>query len=254
VSPAALLAELLGGVAPAGAAGGSGGLSPETARTILWAIAGAGALAWLLALRGWLRIRAESPAGGPAGLEGFDSVRAVVLQGAPGDLAEGLARALASPGWGLAALAVKRPAPDCLEAAPLGGASLRRVPSFDRCTIELRSAGAGGTEAVFRSDFAALRGRALRISGALLAAGLAWLVALTLLLHFLAAGAEQPAVRYQVVQAAHAVHLLWPPWLIYALYRRSRRASEMVLDAAAANAAALAEAFAAGRARASRGG
>jgi len=58
-------------------------------------------------------------------------------------------------------------------------------------------------------------------------------------------------VRGQVIQAIQMIHVLWPPWLVYALYGRARQATDIFLDAAVANASALAEAFAAGRRKAS---
>ena len=35
-----------------------------------------------------------------------------------------------------------------------------------------------------------------------------------------------PAIRWQVVQMVQIVHVLWPPFLVAALYRRQRRAAE----------------------------
>ncbi len=219
-----------------------GGISSGAAQVVLWSIAGAGALAWLWALRGYFRAAALGGAGG-------ESIWVKVVPGSLADVADGLTRALASPNWGSAPLLVKREGEDLLVAMPSGGARLRSMPCFSRCAVELRPVGESQTEVISRMDFNEARRRALLAARVLLAAGLVVLVALPLVLHFFAASSENPAVRFQVVQAVHVGHLLWPPWLCYALYKRSRRATEMFLDAAAANAAVLAEAFAARRAK-----
>lgn len=222
------------------------GLSPEVAGYILWSITGVGAIAWLLALRGY--IKASALGGG-----GAESSWAKVVAGSAADVADGLARALASPSWGSMPLLVKREGDNLLVAVPAGRPRLRSVPCFSRCAVELRPVGESQTEVIFRMDFAVARARALRTAGVLLGAGLALLIGLPLFLHFFVVSAEDPKVRFQVIQAIHFGHLLWPPWLCYALYKRSRRATEMFLTAAAANASVLAEAFAARRARDSGG-
>ncbi len=221
------------------------GISPETAGYILWSITGVGALAWLLALRGYLK---ASALGG-----GAESSWAKVVAGSAADVADGLARALTSPSWGSLPLLVKREGDNLLAAVPTGKPRLRSVPCFSRCAVELRPVGGEGTEVIFRMDFGVARGRALGTARVLLGAGLVLLIGLPLFLHFFVVSSDVPAMRFQVIQAIHIGHLLWPPWLCYALYKRSRRATEMFLDAASANASVLAEAFAAGRARDSGG-
>jgi hypothetical protein len=60
--------------------------------------------------------------------------------------------------------------------------------------------------------------------------GLAALVGGFLLLWFLVVPDPNPAVRVQVVQMVQAVHFLWPPFLVGALYRRGRNTIVSTLD------------------------
>ncbi|MHC4914575.1 MAG: hypothetical protein ACYTGB_03705 [Planctomycetota bacterium] len=222
---------------PAGG-GSTVNFSVETAGAILWGITALGGLAWLLAL--WGYARAAAP---PA-----EVVTRRNVEGQPHDVADGLAKALASPAWGSAPLLVRRERDELLVAMPAAGPSFRAVPSFSRCSVELRSTGSG-TDAIFTVDYSDGRRRALLGGKIMLAVGLLVLIALPALLYLFALPSENPGVRGQVIQVIHVGHLLWPPWLFYAIYRRGRRATEAFLEAAAANAGVLAEAFAAGRAK-----
>jgi hypothetical protein len=233
-------------------------VSPETARFVLLAIALCGALAWLFALWGFERVRSLGPgeseqtdAGGGARLV---AARTKLVSGQPADLAEGLLRTLAGGGgWGAAPVVVKREGPLVLVATAIAPPRLITAPAFESCRIELRPAPGGSTEATFRADYTAFRRRLLVIAGIVLAAGLAVMVALFAFLWLKVLPSDRPAVRGQVIQAIQMIHVLWPPWLVYALYGRARQATDIFLDAAVANASALAEAFAAGRRKASGG-
>ena len=177
----------------------------------------------------------------------------------PGCWRCGRARASPRPARGkprspIAKLLVKRKGAELLAAMPVAPPRLGGVPCFSRCEVRLGPAGGGKTEVTFRMDFTAVRGRCLLVAKVLLGLGLLALVVLPALLYFFALPSENPGARAQVFQAIHVGHLLWPPWLVYALYKRSRRATETFLNAAAANASVLAEALAAGRVRQARGG
>ena len=65
--------------------------------------------------------------------------------------------------------------------------------------------------------------------------GLAALVGGFLLLWFLVVPDPNPAVRIQVVQMVQAVHFLWPPFLVGALYRRGRTTVVNALDLLVSN-------------------
>lgn len=243
----------------AAAAGKGSGLPFGLAQAILWGIAALGAIAWLLALRACARIAAPGPGeteepDREGGGRRLIATRTSVVEGAPADVADGLTRALSSPSWGSAPLLVKREGAELLAAVPAAPPRLGGVPCFSRCEVRLGPAGGGKTEVTFRTDFTAVRRRCLMVAKILLGLGLLVLVALPVLLYFFALPSENPGARAQVLQAIHVGHLLWPPWLVYALYRRSRRATETFLNAAAANASVLAEALAAGRVRQALGG
>jgi hypothetical protein len=252
---ALLSAALLAAAAADG--GAARGISEETARTILWSITALGAIWWLLLVWGYARIAGvgpnESEEFDPArGGARFISTRARVVGGAPADVADGLERALSSPSHGRLPLTVERDESGGLSARPMIGPYLRAVPTFTVCSVELRPVGED-TDVAYHMDFTEVRRRAIVAARILLGLSLALLIALPLTLFFLAAGSSNPEVRYQVIQAAHVVHLLWPPLLVYALYRRGRRGTEIMLDKAANDASALAEAFAAKRAKGAAG-
>ena len=230
-------------------------MSPGTAQFVLTVIALAGLGAWLLAVRGSARIARL----GPDETEEIDgsgggrliASRVKVVNGAPADVAEGLLRAMGASGVGWAArpVTVKREADGRLTAASVLPPRLVAVPAFSRCEVLLRQAGPGSTEITFRADYTDARRKALAVARILLAAGLLVGAGLVIFIWFKVLPSENRAVRGQAIQAIQMVHLLWPPWLIYSLYRRGRRATELYLDAAAANASVLAEALAAGRLR-----
>jgi hypothetical protein len=241
------------GLAAAGAGGGRGlGFSVETAQIILLCITVVGAICWALALLGWMRLGSISSgeteereaSGGPARQT---LTRVKLVDGEPPDVADGLVRAMGTPSWGTVPLLVKRQGDGLLVAVPRDAPGLRSVPCFSSCAVELRAIGSGKTEVKFKLDFSAVRSRARRVAGVLLVAGLLLLIALPLCLYLFALPSESGAVRGQVIQAIHIGHLLWPPWLVYAIHKRTRRATGMYLDAAANNAAVLADAFAARR-------
>jgi hypothetical protein len=230
------------------------GMSQQAAELTLLCIAAAGGLVWLLTLKAWRRLSAPQPGEQyETDLQGGSHLvqsEVAVVSGDPADVADGLVRALGSPSWGTLPLLVKREGHSLIVAVPATGPSLLSVPCFSRCAAELRGVAPGRTEVTFKADCGTVRLRARMIGGVLLIAGALVLVALPAGLYLLAARAASPALRFQVVQTIHVGHLLWPPWLVFAMYRRTRRATAIYLQSAANNAAALAEAFAVGRARA----
>ena len=241
----------------AAAAGAAGepkglGLSQQAAQIVLVAVTGAGAFFWLLAVWGLARLTragvGETEEVDPDGTRRMVQTSTQVIRGTPGDIADGLVRALAAPGPGAALMLVKRDGDELLAAVPAGRPRLGSMPCFSRCEVRLAPSGLS-TDVTCRLDFTQVRRRAILVAGVILGLGLLALVALPLLLWTLALSSEIPGTRAQVAQAIHVGHLLWPPWLVYALYRRGRRSTSMYLDASVANASAMAEAFAARRAR-----
>jgi hypothetical protein len=57
-----------------------------------------------------------------------------------------------------------------------------------------------------------------------------WLLAGVLLFLFVVRAAH-PAVRWQTIQMIQVVHLLWPPFLFLALYRRLKSGAMAQMDA-----------------------
>jgi len=230
-------------------------VKPETARLVLLGTSGGGTLAWLLALWGYSRLRAiaagESEESDPSGQLRLVAQRSKLLGGEPGDTAEGLARVLSAAGRadGAPPLVVRREGPEAVSVAAAAPPGLTAVPAFSRCRMECRALGAAGCEVVFRADYTEVRRRALRLAAILLAVGLAALLGLSLLLGLAVLPLPKSAAKVQLVQCVLFLALL-APWPAYAFYRRARRATDIFLDAAAANASVLAEAFAAGRRKA----
>lgn len=222
-------------------------MSRQAAEVLLLAATAGSVVAWLLALGACARLFGPGAGAGGAPAE---SVRTLLVSGRIEDVADGLVRALASGGWGAAPLLVRREGHRLIAAVPAAPPRLGAAPAFSRCAVELRPAGEASVEATVQADYSAVRRQGRVIAAALLAAGAAVIAGLAAGLWLWALPSDRPGVRAQAVQAFQAVHLLWPPWLVCALYRRSRRATDMFLDSAAANAAVLAEAFAAGRRKA----
>ena len=214
-------------------------------------------MAWLFAVLGYCRLRrpgsGESEQPGPGGETAILLVRTRVVAGSAADVLDGLARVFEAAGRSGAgpALVVKREGDGCLIVTNLGRPGLASGPSFSRCRVEVRSAEPAGAEVTLSADTTALRRRALRLAVILLGVGLAVLAGAGLLCwQVTAPGARVTGLAQPVL---FALFLSLPaPWAVYALYRRAGRSTEMFLDSAVANAAALAGAFAAKRAKAAR--
>ncbi len=57
-----------------------------------------------------------------------------------------------------------------------------------------------------------------------------FVICIPCLLWFLAVPNEDPNIRWQVVQVVQIIHVLWPPFLIYFLYKMLRNRVETVSD------------------------
>jgi hypothetical protein len=56
------------------------------------------------------------------------------------------------------------------------------------------------------------------------------IIAVSALLWFLVAGSETAGMRWQAIQVVQIIHVLWPPFLAYFLYRAMRSKIQMLLD------------------------
>jgi hypothetical protein len=227
-------------------------VKPETAGLVLLGTSGGGLLAWLLAVWGCLRLRRPGPGEheepGPAGESRRLALRISVVKGTPADLVEGLGTVFEAAGRGEQSMPLfaKRERDHGLTVTSAGHPGLGSVPVFSVCRVTVRELASGSCEIAFNSEYTGLFRSTVRRAGVLLAAGLGLLLGGSLLLWLATPGMAKAAGLAQLVQIS-LLAILTAPWVLYALYRRARRTTEIFLDSAAAHAAALAEARAAKR-------
>jgi hypothetical protein len=166
-----------------------------------------------------------------------------LVGGAPDDVAEGLLRVLTPVGP--APVRVSRRDDGLIVLETALPRRFQFIPAFSRCEIRVAAAGTG-SEISFRADCGEIRRKAKLWALTLLALAAVVMVGLVAFLWIKVLPLEE-RLRGQVLQAMQMIHVLWPPWLVYALHRYARRGTEAWLDAAAANASVLAEAMAAKR-------
>jgi hypothetical protein len=94
--------------------------------------------------------------------------------------------------------------------------------------------GGGRTRVEWVVELAAMRWL-LRLGAVFQVAGLLAIIAGCWAILTFIVPSPNPAIRWQVVQMVQVVHLLWPPFLFGALYRRTRRLVAARLDALAHN-------------------
>ena len=223
-------------------------MSEEIARTILYAIAGAGAAFWMFTavsfasmVRGARSSEPIMPRGGSfKGIEGRTGDDLLTGQsevnGKPIDLAARLAESLGRAG--------------------LGGLLVRVLEKTDeRVVFEVTNQGPQGVpqgmgsrrgEAVFRSS----GGGRTRVEFAIEAGGGSWMVKvgwlfvvlglLAVCVGFLAINTyvvpnPNPGIRGQTFQMIQCIHFLWPPWLFGMLYRRMRTSARNALEVMISN-------------------
>lgn len=179
------------------------------ARLVVLSGAAVGGAVWLVVVALWLRMRAL-PAPPPL----TAVARGVALDEAERSLLElALARQ-----W----QCVSRASGEILLALPLGA----------KLTARLRR-GMNGTEATLETDPTRLDRRFRRLLAIFVVLIPLVVAGVVLLLMRLVVPSELPAVRWQALQVAQIVHVLWPPFLILFLHRRLRAA----VGAAASDAA-----------------
>jgi hypothetical protein len=93
---------------------------------------------------------------------------------------------------------------------------------FRRGQLRLTPLGDDSTRIDYALELKPLDGW-LRAASVVQLAGLLVLVGLFWLLYTLVVPAPQPGVRWQVLQMFQVSHVLWPPFLLIALYRRWRQ-------------------------------
>lgn len=232
-------------------------MRPDAAGLLLLGTAGTGTLTWLLALWGFLRICRTCPGEraerAPDGRVRLLSAQTTMSDASRADILAGLQRTFASVGCARDGTALKvEPAgnPGLLVSNP-AQAGFISGRAFSCCQVEVRDAEGGGCNILIETDHAGLHRRAVGWFGALLAVGLAVLLVVLLLLWLVAPGMQRAAGFAQFLGCVLLAALV-APWVVFVLYRRARRGTEIFISSAIANASAMAAAFAAKRAKASR--
>ena len=179
------------------------------ARLVVLSGAAVGGVVWLVVVSLWLRMRAL-PAPAPL---------TAVARGVAVDEAE----------RSLLELALTR---QWQRVARDGDALVLALPLGAQLTVKLQRKMAGA-EATIETDLRRLDRRFRRLLGIFLVLIPLVVAGVVLLLMRLAVPSELPAVRWQALQVAQIVHVLWPPFLILFLHRRIRAA----VGAAASDAA-----------------
>jgi hypothetical protein len=175
---------------------------PEpTARLIVLAGAAIGAVVWLLVLARWRALRAtQAP----------PSATVTAARGASLDeVKRGLMELALARQW----QCTSREGDALVFALPLGA----------KLVVLLRRS-MSRVEAVIETDLAPLDRRFTRWVGLFVALIPLVVAGLALLLLRLAVPAELAPVRWQSVQIAQVVHVLWPPFLLLFLHQRMRKA------------------------------
>jgi len=207
----------------------------ETARTVLYAITAAGAMAWLTAVR-FLRVsftpqreRRDQPddpmemlrSASPGAIAG-----SVEVEGSPPELAAKAAAVVAEKsGEVIGPLKIVQSGADRLVVEGVGEAAGPQAAArfLRRGELRFRDARGGRTSIDYQIEVSA--GRGLLIGGTIfLFLGLAALVVGFMLIHTYVVPNPNSAVRGQTLQMLQVVHFLWPPFLFGGLYRRGRSA------------------------------
>lgn len=215
-------------------------MSPETARTILFAIAIPLGFVWVAGIRfAWRRLRGGPEARDDGLLPGGDDDREEVwigegtVPGEPPEVSRRLAELIVSrplfAGAGFCRI-VER-GPDRLRVEGLPAPTRGRGFRFDEAELELRRDGER-TRVTYRVRAT----RILRLLRILLlvfgvGAGGLFVVGAPLLVWFLVLPSEEPAVRVQVLQTLQMVHGVWPPFLFGGLATKIRDGSMAYFDA-----------------------
>jgi hypothetical protein len=218
----------------------------EVAHVVLAAITATGAVVWLIGLRfltASSRRRAAAPQDGGEGIlvggegrEGWLSGSAEV-EGEAGALASKAATVLAQgipQAFGPVKILEKADDRIRFERVGPGPANQPAGQWFQRGELRFVSLRPGRTRVEWAVEPLSMRWL-LWIGGAFLATGLVALAAGCWALDTYVASSPNPAVRWQVLQMFQAVHFLWPPFLLGALYRRGTSVVAAQFDALAAN-------------------
>lgn len=95
---------------------------------------------------------------------------------------------------------------------------------FSEAKFDLRDSGNGQVSVEYRLGFERLRHLLKRVAlGLILGLGLPVMGIIASVIWFFVVHSNTPAVRWQVLQSLHVIHVLWPPFLIMWFYSAGRR-------------------------------
>ena len=216
---------------------GGAGLAVNNAVLTLWIVSAINLALWAWAFYSSIKA-GRLPAGKSTTLS---------AEGNPADLESGLAKVLSAGGGGADPVRLKKVSEGCLEVSSVTGARLRRIPCFDECGVLIKPAGPGQLKVVLNFNYMTVKSRTMLILKVLLAVSLVLIAGLAAVLGLTVTGSPSAAIRGQAIQAVHAVHFIWPCWLVAGIYRRAREAADTYMESAVANASVLAGAYARSR-------
>ena len=207
-------------------------MAPDLARTVLIAIAATGAVTWLIALRFLINSFSSKEAPGQKRMDRLDPETrrigevlqgSALVEGRPADLSAKAATILVKErngplGW----MKILERSGDRIRFEGAGGpAGSQNVCRVGRGELQFTASGGDRTEVRYRVELAG--GRWLLWLGMLFQTlGAAALVVGFWALNQFAVEHPDAGVRGQVFQMFHAVHFLWPPFLVGGLYRFGR--------------------------------
>lgn len=213
-------------------------MSEEAARIVVWSLIAVAVVAWFLGARSlaqayrWRQSRSEDsfssdvygdPQSGwrdpvtPGEVTGQVNVEAPQA-----GLATRLARVLAQPATsGLGNVKIERADETSVEFDQID------VPGSFRMQhglVQFVRLDGNRTQALYRVEFGS--GRGLLIAAqAILIAALVAIVGVAIVMEKWVIPSAEPGIRWQAVQTCQLVHLLWPPFMLSALYRRGRESN-----------------------------
>jgi hypothetical protein len=219
-------------------------MDPETAQTVLFAIAAVGFVAWIVGLQFLIASSRVRPAGsqqadGTLGLTD-ETLRgwyagSTEVEGDASALASRAASILAKGGAGPVKIVEKTNDRLRFErVVTTGRTDYAAGPQYRQGELRFTPLGSGRTRIDWAVEPPGLK-VLLWLGGAFLAVGLIVLVAISSLLYSLVVRSPNPAVRWQTFQMFQAVHFLWPPFLFGGLYRVATRRGAAHFEALVSN-------------------
>ena len=204
-------------------------MSPDSARLVILITATVGGLVWLIsvAMASKLLRRRYDPYNPEA--SDYDISGKIRVDGNPAALAETITERLVSSSTGFMGTQCKilKSTPEQIRfqlGISASESDGHRRPGLSSCEIEIRLRDIGETtEVTYLADLGNIRRKMAFIALSINVLGLAAVTVLPAALYIYVAPHPDAPVRQQAIQVCQMVHVLWPPFLVLGLYRRTTR-------------------------------